>query len=135
DNSLSVLVAEDNEVNALLTRSLLARLGHRPDVVADGASAVDSWLAAVGAGTPYDVVLMDLQMPVVDGIEATRPIRAHKSARMGPRTRIRALTANTRTEDREAAMEAGVDGYLIKPLDRDRLAETLTGLALSPVAA
>ena len=66
---LSVLVAEDNEINALLMRSLLTRLGHHPVIATNGEAALESWLAARSAGTPYDLVLMDIQMPQLDGIE------------------------------------------------------------------
>jgi PAS domain S-box-containing protein len=127
--SLSVLVAEDNEINALLTRSLLVRLGHRPVVASNGAEAVDSWIAAETAGAPYDVILMDVQMPLLDGIEATRQIRAREAGRGGRRTPVLALTANTLVEDRYAGFQAGMDGYLIKPLDRERLTEALAGIA------
>jgi PAS domain S-box-containing protein len=126
ERSLSVLVAEDNEINALLTRSLLVRLGHRPVVVTDGARAVESWIAAESAGTPYDAILMDLQMPGLDGIEATRRIRTREAGRC--RIPIMALTANTLVEDRDGCFAAGMDGYLIKPLDRERLAEALAGI-------
>ena len=91
-------------------------------------AALDSWLAAQIAGTPYDLVLMDVQMPDLDGIEATRQIRAHEVERSLARTRILALTANTLVEDRYACFEAGMDGFLVKPLDRDKLAEALDGL-------
>jgi CheY-like chemotaxis protein len=125
---LSILVAEDNEINALLMRSLLTRLGHHPVITINGREALDSWLAAQIAGTPYDLVLMDVQMPDLDGIEATRQIRAHEVERSLARTRILALTANTLVEDRYACFEAGMDGFLVKPLDRDKLAEALDGL-------
>ncbi len=126
--SLSVLVAEDNEINALLTRSLLVRLGHRPVVATNGEMAVESWIAAESAGTPYDAILMDVQMPQLDGIEATKRIRMREAGRCGRRTPVLALTANTLVEDRYACFEAGMDGYLIKPLDRERLAEALAGI-------
>jgi PAS domain S-box-containing protein len=131
ERSLSVLVAEDNEINALLTRSLLQRLGHRPVIAGNGAEAVDSWIAAESAGTPYDVILMDVQMPQLDGIEATRQIRMREAGRGGRRTPVLALTANTLVEDRYAGFEAGMDGYLIKPLDRERLTEALAGITLA----
>ncbi len=127
--SLAVLVAEDNEINALLTRSLLARLGHRPTLAASGTAALDSWRAAREAGAPYDLVLMDLHMPGLDGLEAARRIRAAEAERGEPRTPIVALTANAFAEDREACLAAGMDGFLVKPLDRERLAAALAGMA------
>ena len=124
--SLSILVAEDNEINALLIRSLLTRLGHRPVLVTDGEDALESWLAADIAGAPYDAVLMDVQMPKLDGIEATKRIRAREAENGARRTTILALTANTLAEDRAACFDAGMDGFLVKPLDRDKLAQALT---------
>jgi PAS domain S-box-containing protein len=126
---LSVLVAEDNEINALLMRSLLTRLGHQAVIATNGEEALESWLSAKSAGTPYDLVLMDIQMPQLDGIETTKRIRAREAAQPGRQTPILALTANTLVEDRYACFEAGMDGFLIKPLDRDKLADALAGLA------
>jgi PAS domain S-box-containing protein len=131
---LSILVAEDNEINALLIRSLLTRLGHHPVITTDGEQALESWLAADSAGTPYDVVLMDIQMPKLDGITATKRIRAHEAGRSPRRTAILALTANTLVDDRYACFEAGMDGFLIKPLDRDKLAEALAVIPASQTA-
>ncbi len=122
---LSILVAEDNEINAILARALLVKLGHNPTVTTSGAEAIDSWLAARAAGTPYDRVLMDLHMPVMDGLEATSRIRAIEAESGTPRTPIVALTANAFLEDREACLAAGMDGFLVKPLDRERLAAVL----------
>jgi CheY-like chemotaxis protein len=127
----SVLVAEDNEINALLLRSLLARLGHRAVITTNGETALESWLAARSAGAPYDLVLMDVQMPQLDGIETTRRIRACEAGHPGRLTPILALTANTLAEDRSACFEAGMDGFLVKPLDREKLADALAGLATS----
>jgi PAS domain S-box-containing protein len=126
---LSVLVAEDNEINALLMRSLLTRLGHQAVIATSGEDALESWLSANSAGTPYDLVLMDIQMPGLDGIETTRRIRTREAAEPGRQTPILALTANTLVEDRNACFEAGMDGFLIKPLDREKLADALAGLA------
>jgi signal transduction histidine kinase/DNA-binding response OmpR family regulator len=128
---LSILVAEDNEINALLMRSLLSRLGHHAVITTNGEEALESWLAAQSAGTPYDLVLMDIQMPQLDGIETTKRIRHLEAGRPGRQTPILALTANTLVEDRYACFEAGMDGFLIKPLDREKLADALAGLAAS----
>ncbi len=128
---LSILVAEDNEINALLARALLARLGHRPTIAGDGLAAVEAWLGARAEGHPYDLVLMDVQMPGVDGLEAARRIRAAEAEKDAPRTRMLALTANAQAEDREACLAAGMDGLLTKPLDRERLREVLD--AISPI--
>ena len=128
---LSVLVAEDNEINALLMRSLLTRLGHQAVITTNGEEALESWLAAKSAGAPYDLVLMDIQMPQLDGIETTKRIRAREAGQPGRPTPILALTANTLVEDRYACFEAGMDGFLIKPLDREKLADALSALAAS----
>jgi PAS domain S-box-containing protein len=126
--SLSILVAEDNEINALLMRSLLTRLGHEVIITQNGEEALESWLAAETAGAPYDLVLMDVQMPKLDGIETTKRIRELEAGQRVRRTTILALTANTQMDDRYACFEAGMDGFLIKPLDRDKLADALAGL-------
>ena len=103
--------------------ALLHRLGHQPTIAANGAAAVESYLAAASAGMPYDLVLMDVHMPDVDGLEATRQIRAAEAGTR--RTPIVALTANAYGEDREACVASGMDDFLVKPLDRERLAAVL----------
>jgi PAS domain S-box-containing protein len=128
---LSILVAEDNQINALLIRSLLGRLGHDTVITTNGTEALESWLSAKAAGTPYDLVLMDIQMPQLNGIETTKRMRLLEAGEPGGRTPILALTANTLVEDRYACFEAGMDGFLIKPLDREKLAEALAGLVAS----
>jgi CheY-like chemotaxis protein len=129
-HSLNVLVAEDNEINALLTRSLLTKLGHRAAVAESGGYALERWQAARDAGQPFDLILMDMHMPGVDGLEAARRIRAMEASAVGShRTPIIALTANAFAEDREACLAAGMDGFLVKPLDRDRLAAALDEVA------
>lgn len=135
---LSILIAEDNDINALLARALLTRLGHHPTVATNGEIAVESWLAARAAGSRYDLVLMDLQMPGIDGLEAARRIRAAEAEAGDPRTRIVALTANAQTEDRQSILDAGLDDLLLKPLDRERLREILkptSGPGANPLAA
>jgi PAS domain S-box-containing protein len=135
NSGLSILVAEDNDINALLARALLTKLGHYPTMVASGDAAVDSWLAARAAGIPYDRVLMDLHMPGMDGLEATRRIRAIESETGAPRTAILALTASASADDRDACRAAGMDGFLAKPLDRERLAAALAKAGKAALAA
>jgi len=132
---LSILVAEDNEINALLARALLIKLGHHPTMAENGKAAIESWLAARAAGMPFDRVLMDLHMPGMDGLEATRRIRTIEAEASTPRTMILALTANASAEDRDACLEAGMDGFLVKPLDRERLAAALTASGTAALAA
>jgi PAS domain S-box-containing protein len=122
---LLILVAEDNEINALLARALLAKLGHHPVVVDSGSAAIECWQAARAAGRPFDRVLMDLQMPGMDGLEATRRIRSIEAEEQSAHTPIVALTANASAEDREACLAAGMDAFVVKPLDRERLAAAL----------
>ncbi len=135
-HGLSILVAEDNEINALLTRSLLTKLRHRPALTTNGAETLASYLAARAAGTPHDLILMDVRMTGMDGLEAARRIRAAEAANGWPRTPIIALTANALPEHREACLEAGMDGFLTKPLDREKLESALAYFtAASPIAA
>jgi CheY-like chemotaxis protein len=127
---LNVLVAEDNEINALLTRTLLTRLGHRAALAESGAYAIERWQAAREDGAPFDLILMDMHMPGVDGLEAARRIRAAEaSAADSIRTPIVALTANAFAEDREACLTAGMDSFLVKPVDRERLVAALAEVA------
>jgi CheY-like chemotaxis protein len=132
---LAILVAEDNEINALLARSLLTRLGHRPTLVGNGDAAVEAWRAALAAEARYDLVLMDVHMPGSDGIAAARHIRAIEAERSARRTPVIALTANALDEDRDACLTAGMDGFLTKPLDRERLAAVLAAASAKPMAA
>src|SRR5450755_209140 len=129
EQGLSILVAEDNEINALLARALLTRLGHRVTVAGNGEAAVESWQTARADGRPYDLVLMDVQMPGVDGLQAARRIRATEAAAGERPVRMLALTANAQSEDRADCLAAGMDGLLMKPLDRDRLREALEAVA------
>jgi CheY-like chemotaxis protein len=116
---LRILIAEDNVVNQRVTSLMLDRLGYRADLVSNGREAV----AAV-RHVPYDVILMDVQMPEMDGLEAAAAIRAEQPGDRRPR--IVALTANAFDEDRSACLAAGMDDYLSKPLRQDRLAATLS---------
>ena len=125
---LAVLVAEDNEINALLANALLTRLGHRPTVVGTGDAAVEAWLAARMTSESYDLLLMDLQMPRGGGIEAVRRIRAIEAQEGGRRLPIFALTATALDENRAACLAAGMDAFLVKPLDRRQLLQALAGV-------
>jgi CheY-like chemotaxis protein len=121
---LRVLLAEDNPVNRKVAVRLLERMGHRVDVVGDGKQAV----AAVEAAE-YDVVLMDCQMPEMDGYTATETIR-----RLGGRTDlpIIAMTAHAMPEDRQRCLQAGMDDYLSKPISTEGLYQLLEALAQRP---
>jgi PAS domain S-box-containing protein len=119
-SSLKVLVAEDNPTNQKVVKLLLKRLGVEPVVVDDGQKAVN----AVMAGS-FDVVFMDIQMPVIDGLEASRQIVA---AGLPSRPKLIALTANAFQEDRDAASQAGMDGYLSKPVTLNGLRDALASL-------
>jgi PAS domain S-box-containing protein len=131
---LSILVAEDNEINALLARALLQKLGHRPAVAASGQAAMESFQAAHSAGLPYDLILMDVRMSGLDGLEATRRIRAIEQASGTRRTKIVALTANAFPEHRDACLKAGMDDFLSKPLDREKLEALLSGASVKVAA-
>ena len=120
---LRVLVAEDNPVNQLVARAFLQKSGCSITIVGDGREAVE----AVSAGGAFDVVLMDIDMPVLDGLAATKEIRA-----LGGHCAdlpILAMTANVVPEDRAACFEAGMNGWLGKPFDRASIARALVDIA------
>jgi len=112
--SLRILLAEDNVVNQKVAVRLLGRLGHTADVVANGAEAVAEVERRAAFGEAYDVVFMDVQMPEMDGLEASRAIRL--SPTIADQPHIIALTANAMEGDREACLDAGADDYLSKPV-------------------
>ena len=114
---LRILVAEDNAVNQILISAILDRMGHFCDVVADGIEAVRQMQSA-----QYDVVLMDMQMPEMDGLAATREIRRLEASQGRSRVAIVAMTANAMAEDRNACVAAGMDDYVPKPIDVQLLA-------------
>jgi CheY-like chemotaxis protein/HPt (histidine-containing phosphotransfer) domain-containing protein len=121
--SLKVLVAEDNPVNRKLAASILQRAGHNAILVTNGKEAVDAMKRE-----RFDVVLMDVQMPVMGGFEATRLIREHETT-SGRRTPIIAVTAHAMKGDREACFAAGMDGFAPKPIQSTKLLEMLDRLA------
>ncbi len=124
-----VLLVEDNATNRFVATSMLDRLGVTADVACDGLDAVEK-----AAGTPYDLILMDIQMPVMDGLEAARRIRAAESASGAPRARIVAVTANAFREDLDAALAAGMDGHMPKPFTKADLEQALGDAAPSGVS-
>jgi CheY-like chemotaxis protein len=119
--ALAVLVVEDNEPNRRVIRLMLNELGLHPDEAASGHGAIDA-----ASKRPYDVILMDLQMPDLDGLEATRRIRAREGTH---RATIVALTANVLESDEARCRAAGMDGYLQKPLKLDALGDALSAVA------
>ena len=115
---LRILLAEDNVVNQKLAMRLLQQMGYRADLASNGIEAVESVQRQI-----YDVVLMDVQMPEMDGLEASRRITA--AAPRDKRPRIVAMTANAMQGDREMCMDAGMDDYVTKPIRVDALVEAL----------
>ena len=113
-----VLLVEDDPVNRMIAGFLLEDLGHRIDLAEDGVQAV-----AMAESTVYDLVLMDMQMPRMDGLEATRRIRALPPHRHTP---IVAITANAFDQDRQACLDAGMDDFVPKPIAPERLREVVT---------
>ncbi|MEM9839855.1 MAG: ATP-binding protein [Pseudomonadota bacterium] len=118
---MDVLLAEDNEINAVLARAVVERGGHRLTIVGDGAAAVEA--ASV---KDFDIVLMDMHMPVMGGLEAARAIRAAETKRRVP---IIALTANALQEDQDACFEAGMDDFLSKPFEPSALLSAIARYA------
>ncbi len=118
---LSILVAEDNAINQKVMVRMLAHLGYRADLAASGVEALDAVERQC-----YDVILMDVHMPEMDGLEASRRLRARFASGQGPR--IIAMTANAMPGDRENCLAAGMDGYLSKPIERRELRAALAGV-------
>jgi CheY-like chemotaxis protein len=113
----AVLVVEDNVINQKVLLRLLQKLGYKADLAENGADAVDRV-----CGADYSVIFMDVQMPVMDGLEATRQIRA---AQLTPRPQIVAMTAAATQEDRNQCLLAGMDDFVTKPASLDRVAEAI----------
>ena len=115
-----ILLAEDHPVNQLVLTAMLGRLGLAAQAVSDGAQAIQALQSK-----KYDLVLMDCQMPEVDGYEATRRIRNPATGALNPRVPIVAVTANAMPGDREKCLRCGMDDYLAKPIEPDALAQVL----------
>ena len=115
---LRILLAEDNVVNQRVALKILERLGYRAEVASNGFETLEAL-----ARQPFDLVLMDVQMPELDGLETTRRIRTRWPGAQGPI--IIAMTANAMRGDRERCLNAGMDGYIAKPIDREELRSAL----------
>lgn len=118
---VSILMAEDEQVNSLASSRLLGKAGAKVTVVENGAKAVVALKEQ-----PYDLVLMDIQMPVMDGVEATRVIRSGQAGKLNSNVPIIALTAFAMEGDMDKFLAAGMDGYLAKPVEIDALHEAIT---------
>ena len=118
-----ILVAEDNLPNQKLIQILLQKMGLDVTVVEDGQAAVEKALSET-----YDLILMDMQMPILDGYEATRQLREKSYS-----VPIIAVTANAMVGDEKKCLEAGCEGYIPKPIDRQRLTEILSKYITLPV--
>jgi CheY-like chemotaxis protein len=119
---LRILAAEDNDVNRLVLATLLSQAGLSLTIVKNGLEAVKAWRSA-----DWDVILMDVQMPVMDGVEATREIRAAELAEGRPRTPILAVTANAIPDQCAEYAAAGMDQVVTKPIDIGRLFRGIEG--------
>lgn len=118
DTNRKILLVEDNELNFEIAKTVLEEAGFRVDGASNGKEAVDK-----ASDNTYDVILMDIQMPIMDGYEATKELR-----KLGNRTPIIAMTANAFSEDRKKAKEVGMDGYISKPIDVKSLASTIMNI-------
>ena len=118
--SLSVLVAEDNRTNSMIFHAFLERMGHSAVVVENGGDAVQAWRSG-----GFDLVLMDLRMPGMSGVEATREIREAEEACQRPRTPILALSADDDCLMMQSCLAQGMDGYVLKPCSLSALAAAI----------
>jgi two-component system sensor histidine kinase/response regulator len=117
--SLRILVAEDNAINQLLAVGLLEGMGHRATIAVNGLEAVSKW-----EQEEFDLILMDVQMPELDGFGATQRIRQAEAAK-GTHARIIAMTAHAMAGDRERCLQAGMDDYVSKPVSRKSLEQVI----------
>jgi signal transduction histidine kinase/CheY-like chemotaxis protein len=122
---MTILIAEDNPINQKLAKYILNKMGYKPDIVENGHEAINATV-----NKKYDLILMDVQMPEMDGLEATRFIRQN----MEHQPAIIAMTANAMVEDKEECLAAGMTGYLSKPLKLQELMDILAGWGTDKVA-
>jgi two-component system sensor histidine kinase/response regulator len=124
---LNILLAEDNPMNQMITARLLEKVGHKVSIANNGREAVHAVEMAAANGSRFDVVLMDVQMPEMDGLEATEAIRSREKSTC-QHLPIIAMTATK--DDRERCIGSGMDEYLSKPINTNDLWHTLDHLAL-----
>ena len=115
------MIVEDNPVNRLLAVKILGQAGFTADVAVDGLKAVE-----LASKTPYDLIFMDLQMPVMDGYEAMRQIRSNMAI---SQPRIIVISANVQPQDVSSSYNAGADGFLPKPIDRKALMDIVNSIS------
>lgn len=120
---LQVLLAEDNPVNQEVASRRIRKLGHEVTIVGNGQEAIDAW-----RGGHFDLILMDVQMPLMDGLEATKKIRELEAERDNGRVAIIAMTARSLPEDRERCLSVGMDEYIAKPFQASKIADVLERL-------
>ncbi|KDQ51728.1 hypothetical protein JAAARDRAFT_139768 [Jaapia argillacea MUCL 33604] len=135
DIVFDILLAEDNLVNQKLAVKILEKYGHSVEIAENGSLAIDAFKARISQGRPFDIILMDVSMPFMGGMEATELIRAWEMAQALPRTPIIALTAHAMIGDRERCLQAGMDDHITKPLRRGDLLNAINKLAGERAAA
>jgi PAS domain S-box-containing protein len=128
--ALHILIAEDNEINAMLARAALSKAGHRVELVTNGRAAVDAVIHALH-GRRFDIVLMDLHMPVMDGLDAIALIRKHEEEHGAPPIPIMVLSADGQETTRHAVLAHGATGFVSKPLDPKVLADAVAQQAVA----
>jgi CheY-like chemotaxis protein len=122
---INILLAEDNLINQKMAISVLQKMGHTVTVAQNGKQALEG-----AEKEQFDLILMDVQMPEMDGLEATAAIRAKEAFRGGPRVPILAMTACAMAGDSDRCIAAGMDGYISKPINNQELFETIENLAI-----
>jgi two-component system, sensor histidine kinase and response regulator len=125
ERSLNILLAEDNPINQKLAVRLIQRMGHKVSIALNGRQALEAIETE-----KFDIILMDVQMPEMDGLEATQAIRTRESLIGRPRIPIIAITAHAMAGDRDRCLEAGMDGYVSKPLNAQELFEVIENIEL-----
>ena len=128
--SLHVLLVDDSPVNLLLARTMLSKSGHRVTTASDGRAALDIYKAQ----RSFDLMLLDVEMPVLDGYETARRIRSFETEQALPPLAVLALTAHVRQQDLDYCLTCGMNGYLTKPFDQHDLAEAIATLGLQKAA-